>query len=61
LQSRTGWLCELLIFSPGDFVPDAAESLLAYANRCEPNPVPLSFRVRFMLYDWSVANSRHQR
>ena len=59
--SRTVWLSELLDFCFEDIVPDAAESLLAYANRYGPNPAPLTFRVRFTPYDWSVANSRHQR
>jgi len=61
MPSRTVWLSELLDFYPEDFVPDAAESLLAYANRYAPHPAPLTFRVRFTPYDWSIANSRDQR
>lgn len=61
MPSRTVWLSELLDFYPEDFVPDAAESLLAYANRYAPHPAPLTFRVRFTPYDWSIANSRRER
>ncbi|MGE0315724.1 MAG: DUF547 domain-containing protein [Lautropia sp.] len=55
--SRTVWLSELLDFYPEDFVPGFAPSLLAYANRYAPVAAPLDYRVRFVPYDWTVANS----
>lgn len=59
--SRTVWLSELLNFYPEDFVPQPAASLLAYANRYAPQPAPADYRVRFMPYDWTIANSRRPR
>ncbi|MDQ2780200.1 MAG: DUF547 domain-containing protein, partial [Pseudomonadota bacterium] len=54
--ARTVWLSELLEFYPEDFVPDAAGSLLAYANRYAPEPAPPEYAVMFTPYDWTVAN-----
>ena len=59
--TRTVWLSELLNFYPEDFVPSAAGSLLAYANRYAPQPAPLEYEVRFAPYDWTIANSRRTR
>ena len=56
--TSTVWLSELLDFYPTDFVPVAADSLLAYANRYAPQPAPPGFTVRFTPYDWTIANSR---
>ena len=58
---RTVWLSELLDFYPEDFVPQPAQSLLAYANRHAPQPAPPNFAVRFTPYDWTIANSRRPR
>ncbi len=58
---RTVWLSELLSFYPEDFVPSAATSLTAYANRYAPQPSPLDYEVRFTPYDWTIANSRRPR
>ena len=58
--ARTLWLSELLNFYPDDFVPRPAISLLDYANRYVPQPAPPDFSVRFMAYDWTVANSRRR-
>ena len=60
-ESRTVWLSELLDFYPEDFVPDFAPSLLEYANRYAPVAAPLDYRVRFVPYDWTVANSARKR
>lgn len=59
--TRTVWLSEILDFYPDDFVPLAAPSLLAYANRYAPAPAPADYLVRFTPYDWTVANSRRPR
>ena len=58
LATSTVWLSELLDFYPADFVPVAADSLLAYANRYAPQPAPPGFKVQFTPYDWTIANSR---
>jgi hypothetical protein len=60
-DSRTVWLSELLNFYPEDFVPSPATSLLDYANRYAPQPAPQDYAVRFMPYDWTIANSRRPR
>jgi len=59
--NRTVWLSELLDFYPDDFVPQAAASLLAYANRYAAQPAPPDYTVRFTPYDWTIANSRRPR
>lgn len=56
--ARTVWLSELLDFYPEDFVPAHAASLLDYARRYAPQPLPEGYRVRYTPYDWTVANSR---
>ena len=58
---RSVWLSELLAFYPQDFVPGAAASLLAYANRYAPAAAPLDYEVRYTPYDWTIANSRRAR
>jgi Protein of unknown function, DUF547 len=60
-STRTVWLSELLTFYPEDFVPTPAKSLLAYANRYAPQPAPEDFEVRFIPYDWTVANTQRSR
>ncbi len=54
----TVWLSELLDRYREDFVPYAAASVLEYANRYAAQPAPLTFKVRFTPYDWTIANSR---
>jgi len=58
---RTVWLSELLDRYSEDFLPQAAASVLEYANRYAPQPVPLTLKVRFTPYDWTIANSRQRR
>ena len=65
-QAQTVWLSELLNFYPKDFVPDAAPSLAAYAARyaglSSGNAAPpASYSVRFVPYDWTVANVKTPR
>ena len=59
--TRTVWLNEILDFYTEDFVPVPAESLIAYVGRYAPRPVPADHRVRFMPYDWTIANQRRPR
>ena len=59
--NRTVWLSELLNFYPEDFVPRPAESLLHFANGYAPQPAPLDYAVKFIPYDWTIANRRRAR
>ncbi|MGH8606318.1 MAG: DUF547 domain-containing protein [Gammaproteobacteria bacterium] len=56
-SSRVVYLSELLSFYPEDFVTAATPSLIAYVNQYLPEPIPLDYEVRFIDYDWTVANS----
>jgi hypothetical protein len=58
---KTVVLSELLNFYPEDFVPGHAPSLLAYAQRYAPQPIPSGYSVVFRPYDWTVANSQRAR
>ena len=53
---RTVYLSEILSFFTEDFVPDHAPSLIAYANRYAPRPADTTYRVKFVPYDWTIAN-----
>jgi hypothetical protein len=57
-DARVVWLNAILDFYTEDFVPRPAASLVAYANRYAPQPMPADFGVRFLPYDWSIADSR---
>ena len=64
--AKTVWLSELLNFYPDDFVPNAAPSLAAYAARYATltsgeAPPASSYTVRFVPYDWTVANVKTPR
>ena len=59
--TRTVWLSELMNFYPEDFVPRPAASLIDYVNRYAPLPAPTDFALRFIPYDWTVANSGRPR
>lgn len=53
---RTVYLSEILSFFTGDFVPDHAPSLIAYANRYAPRQADTNYQVKFVPYDWTIAN-----
>jgi hypothetical protein len=55
------YLSEILRFYREDFVPLHAPSLIAYVNRYLEVPIPESYRVAFIDYDWTIANSRRAR
>ncbi|MGH8611525.1 MAG: DUF547 domain-containing protein [Gammaproteobacteria bacterium] len=57
-SSRVVYLSELLNFYPEDFLTAATPSLIAYVNQYLPEPIPLDYEVRFVDYDWTVADSR---
>lgn len=59
--NRSVWLSEILKFYSEDFVPVPARSLIEYANRYAPQPVPPHYAVCFTPYDWTIANSRRAR
>jgi uncharacterized protein DUF547 len=54
---RTAYVSELLDFYRDDFV-SAAGSLAAFVNRYAAQPVPESYDLRFIPFDWTIANSR---
>ncbi len=51
---ETVFVSELLDFYPDDFGPD----LTAYIGRYSREPIPGSYRVRFIAYDWTIADPR---
>lgn len=57
-EQRTVYLSEILDFYTEDFIRPGTPSLIAYVNQYLETPVPLDYRVRFITYDWTVANSR---
>ncbi|MGH8582897.1 MAG: DUF547 domain-containing protein [Gammaproteobacteria bacterium] len=57
-DSRVVYLSELLDFYREDFLTAATPSLIAYVNQYLPEPLPLDYEVRFIDYDWTIANSR---
>lgn len=52
--TKTVWLSEILDFYPSDFLA-VAPSLIAYANRYRPTPIPADYAVKFIPYDWAIA------
>jgi hypothetical protein len=54
-QNHEVWLSEILDFYTEDFVSDGrADSLIPYVNRFRDTPIDLSYRVRFIPYDWTL-------
>jgi hypothetical protein len=53
---RTVYLSEILSFFTEDFVPNHAPNLIAYANRYAPRQADTSYQVKFVPYDWTIAN-----
>jgi hypothetical protein len=54
--TQTVWVSEILDFFAEDFVPAHASTLLAYIDRYAQPPVPQHYRLRFIPYDWTIAN-----
>ncbi len=54
------YLSEILDFYPEDFLTPATPSLIAYVNPYLSEPIPLDYEVRFIDYDWTIANSRRR-
>jgi len=57
---RTVYVSELLDFYREDFVA-AAGSLTAFVNRYASPPVPESYALRFIPFDWTIADSRRRQ
>lgn len=57
---RTVYLSEIFKFYAEDFVPTHGMTLSAYINRYRDTPLPLDFRVRFIPYDWTIANASQE-
>jgi hypothetical protein len=58
---RMVFVNEILRFYTEDFVPGHAPSLIAYINRYTPEKIPEDYELRFIDYDWTIANSRRTR
>lgn len=54
--TRTVYLTEIMSFFTEDFTPAHAPNLIAYANRYAPKAADTSYSVRFVPYDWTIAN-----
>ncbi len=59
--AREIWLSEIFQFFPEDFVPNAATSFTAYAQRFVRERLPITYTERFTPYDWTIANSKEIR
>jgi hypothetical protein len=57
-KSQTIFFNQILQFYTEDFTPAHAPSLIAYVQRYTSTPLPVSYKVDFVPYDWTVANSR---
>ncbi len=53
---RVVYLSEILSFFTEDFTPAHAPNLIAYANRYAPQAADTSYQVKFVPYDWTIAN-----
>ncbi len=59
-SKKTVFVTEILKFFPKDFVPKKAPSILDYVNLYKSNPVPTTYEVDYIPYDWTINNSnRH--
>jgi hypothetical protein len=56
VATRTVYLSEIFSFFPEDFVPEHAPNFIAYANSYAPAPADTSWQLRFVPYDWTIAN-----
>lgn len=56
--TQSVFLSEIMSFFPEDFVPAHAPSLIAYANRYAPVAADVTWQVKFVPYDWTIANWR---
>ncbi len=56
--NRTVYLSEILSFFTEDFTPAQAPNLIAYANRYAPKSADTTYQVKFVPYDWTIANWR---
>jgi len=58
---RTVLVNEILRFYSEDFVPVHAPNLITYINRYAGESIPADYELRFIDYDWTIANSRRPR
>jgi Protein of unknown function, DUF547 len=55
---RQAFTNEILKFYSEDFAPSHAPTLIDYINRYAPEKIPADYQLRFIEYDWTVANSQ---
>lgn len=53
-QTGTVWLSEILDFYTEDFISERTPTLIDYVNAYRDDPVPATYRVRFIRYDWTI-------
>lgn len=54
-DTREVWVSEILKFYTEDFVTSGKpQDLVGYINRYLPAPIPPTYRVRFIPYDWTI-------
>jgi hypothetical protein len=57
-KQGTLYLSEILSFYSKDFVkPPAIPNLITYINQYVSTPIPLDYEIKFIDYDWTIANS----
>ena len=56
--TRTVYASEIFSFFPEDFTIQAAPNVIAYINRYAPIRLEESYALRFIPYDWTIANWR---
>ena len=54
--TRTVYVSEIFSFFTEDFTPAHAPSVIAYANKYAPRPADTTYSLRFVPYDWTIAN-----
>ena len=59
--TKTVFVNAILRFYSEDFVPGHGPNLIAYINRYLPEKMPEDYALRFIDYDWTIANSRRSR
>jgi Protein of unknown function, DUF547 len=59
--NKTVAASEILRFYTEDFVPGHAPDLISYINQYVPEKIPSDFKLKFIEYDWTIANTRRPR
>ena len=55
--NKIAFLSELLDFYPEDFISADTPTLIAFVNRYAKEKIPGHYKIEFIPYDWTIANS----